>query len=240
MKLKNIFSVLCVTSLMAMALAGCGSSSNSTTSAASTPSSSASSNDLSNSEIVGQVQSINDKTVTLLLGELSSADQTQSGTANVPSNQSGDTSAASSADSTQPPAKGQPGGSAPSGTSNSASSSATGSGSGDSSQSAPSGNPPSGGQPNGQPGGGETFTAGTETVSITLSDDTAIKVENASGTTDGTIDDIKQGSILDVTMGENSTVTTVIVKNAMATNTAAPDSTGTSTDSTSSSQSTNS
>jgi hypothetical protein len=79
-----------------------------------------------------------------------------------------------------------------------------------SSENSAAGNPPALTQ---QPGGGKTFTAGTETVSITLSDSTEIVEEGVSGETDGTIDDITVGSVLDVTLGADQTVTTVRIEN---------------------------
>lgn len=216
MKSEKALSLLCITGFMVTALVGCGSGGTGTTSAAATATDSAGSagsSDYSSSEIVGQVQTVEDKTVTLLLGELTDAGQGQSG---APAGQ------ANSSDSTGAAAPSGP--AAPTGT---ARPSATGepSGGGQPSGPAPSGNQPSGGSPNGQPGGGKIFTAGTETKAITITDDTVIKVESASGETDGSMDDIKEGAILEVTLGDNNTATAVTVKNGMTGNPAAPSST---------------
>lgn len=209
MKLKSTLSLLCVTGLMAMALAGCGSSSAGTSSAASAASKSAStstSSEPSSSEVIGQVQSVNDKTVTLLLGDLTDAVQNQNGAPAQPAGSSSSgPSLSSSPNSSQAPSNGQP-------------SQQPGS-------QQPSVQPsqPDGKQPDAvQPGGGKTFTAGTETTAITLTDNTVIKVESTTGETDGSIADVKEGAILDVTLGDNNTATTVIVKNVVPGNLAAP------------------
>ena len=57
----------------------------------------------------------------------------------------------------------------------------------------------------------QSFTAGTETASVTLADSTAIQIESASGKTDGTKDDITVGSVLIVTEGTDGTASSVIV-----------------------------
>ena len=210
MKSKKTLSLLCITGFMVTALVGCGSGGTGTTSAAATATDSAGSagsNDYSSSEIVGQVQTVEDKTVTLLLGELTDAGQNQGGAPAGQANSSDSTGAAAPSGTARPSATGEPfGGGQPSGP-------------------APSGNQPSGGSPNGQPGGGKIFTAGTETKAITITDDTVIKVESASGETDGSMGDIKEGAILEVTLGNNNTATAVTVKNGMTGNPAAPSST---------------
>lgn len=215
MKLKSTLSLLCITGLMAMALAGCGSSSAGTSSAASTAGNSANtstSSESSSSEIIGQVQSVSDKTVTLLLGDLTDAGQNQNGAPALSAGSSSSGASLSSApSSSQAPSNGQPGQ--------------------QSGGQQPSEQPsqPDGKQPDaGQPGGAKTFTAGTETTAITLTDDTVIKVESVTGETDGSIADVKEGAILDVTLGDNNTATTVIIKNVMPENLTAPDNANTS------------
>lgn len=222
MKLKSTLSLLCVTGLMAMALAGCGSSSagaSNAPSAASKSVSTSASSEPSSSEIIGQVQSVSDKTVTLLLGDLTDAGQNQNG---VPAQPAGSSSSGANLNA-QAPSGSQPSTSSqqPSG--------------GQSSSQQPSGQP-DGKQPDvGQPGGAQNFTAGTETKTITLTDDTVIKVENVTGETVGSIADIKEGAVLDATLGDNNTATTVIIKNIMADSSAAPISSGVSMPATSSS-----
>lgn len=214
MKLKSTLSLLCVTGLMAMALAGCGSSSagaSNAPSAASKSASTSASSESSSSEIIGQVQSVSDKTVTLLLGDLTDAGQNQNGAPAQPagSGSSGANLNAQAPSGSQPSTSSQqPSGQQPSG--------------GQSSSQQPSGQP-DGKQPDvGQPGGAQNFTAGTETKTITLTDDTVIKVENVTGETVGSIADVKEGAVLDATLGDNNTATTVIIKNVVADSSAAP------------------
>lgn len=75
-----------------------------------------------------------------------------------------------------------------------------------------------GGVPNGAPDGqGQVpsmFTASGESITFTLTDDTQITVEQGSETTDGTVDDIKEGSILELTLDADNNALTVVVKNA--------------------------
>lgn len=75
-----------------------------------------------------------------------------------------------------------------------------------------------GGVPNGAPDGqGQApsmFTASGEAITFTLTDDTQITVEQGSETTDGTADDIKEGSILELTLDSDNNALTVVVKNA--------------------------
>lgn len=75
-----------------------------------------------------------------------------------------------------------------------------------------------GGVPNGAPDGqGQApsmFTASGEAITFTLTDDTQITVEQGSETTDGTADDIKEGSILELTWDVDNNALTVVVKNA--------------------------
>ena len=76
-----------------------------------------------------------------------------------------------------------------------------------------------GGAPNGAPDGqGQApsmFTASGESITFTLTDDTQITVEQQDGeTTDGTAADIKEGSVLKLTLDADNNALTVVVKNA--------------------------
>ncbi len=72
----------------------------------------------------------------------------------------------------------------------------------------------SGGAPEGQGQAPSMFTASGESVTFTLTDDTQITVEQGSETTDGTADDIQEGSILELTLDSDNNALTVVVKNA--------------------------
>lgn len=76
-----------------------------------------------------------------------------------------------------------------------------------------------GGAPNGAPDGqGQApsmFTASGESITFTLTDDTQITVEQQDGeTTDGTAADIKEGSVLELSLDADNNALTVVVKNA--------------------------
>lgn len=70
------------------------------------------------------------------------------------------------------------------------------------------------GAPDGQGQAPSMFTASGEAITFTLTDDTQITVEQGSETTDGTVDDIKEGSILELTWTPDNNALTVVVKNA--------------------------
>ena len=93
--------------------------------------------------------------------------------------------------------------------------------SGDSGQTPPSGAPqgnstggaqaPSGEMPSGG-GFGQRFTAGEESLTITVSDAVSVTIENRDGSTEALLSDIAVGSIIEVSFGDNGTVTAVILK----------------------------
>lgn len=212
MKLKKTLSVLCGAGMILALLAGCGNSATNADTAAGSPavSSSVAGKRSGNSEIIGQVQSIDGNTVTLLLGELPGPGNSRGGGGTHPDGNSSGT-----ADS-QPPSgssDGQQSGDRPA-----FSDKASGinearpempAGSGSSSSDSDSGKTMSGTRQH----MAQSFTAGTETASVTLTDSTAIQIESASGKADGTKDDIAVGSVLIVTEGTDGTASSVVVLN---------------------------
>ena len=62
---------------------------------------------------------------------------------------------------------------------------------------APNGEAPSGNAPGGQMPGGSSFEASDESITFTLTDDTAITLEYLQGSDEGTADDIAVGSVLE-------------------------------------------
>lgn len=79
----------------------------------------------------------------------------------------------------------------------------------------PDGEAQSGGAPDGQGQAPSMFTASGESITFTLTDDTQITVEQQDGeTTDGTAADIKEGSVLELTLDADNNALTVVVKNA--------------------------
>lgn len=193
MKFKSILSLLCATGVLAAVLTGCGSSAR----ASSTISSSSSaSTDSASSEISGQVQSVSATSLTLLVGGHKGSAPGQGG----PSKP--DETAASSGKT--PPDSSASGQSKPDHTAPQAPQTA-----GDAAGSSDTGSASSAAQPD-QSGSAPS----QETMTITISDTTAIRVEGTSGETDGTIADITQSSFVDVTVDANNTATTIVVKNA--------------------------
>lgn len=80
---------------------------------------------------------------------------------------------------------------------------------------APSGEAPA--KPDGDSSDGQApsmFTASGESITFILTDDTQITVEQGGENTDGTADDIKEGSILELTLDADNNALTIVVKNA--------------------------
>ena len=81
---------------------------------------------------------------------------------------------------------------------------------------APSGDAPSGDAPGGQMPGGSSFEASGESITFTLTDDTAITLEYLQGSGEGTTDDIAVGSVLEVVLDEDNQAVSVTVRNLNA------------------------
>lgn len=64
--------------------------------------------------------------------------------------------------------------------------------------------------------GGSTFEASGSSMTFTVTDDISISVEFLQGSSDGTIDDIAVGSVLAVTLNDDGTASSVVVKNMNA------------------------
>lgn len=89
-----------------------------------------------------------------------------------------------------------------------------GSGSGDGSGAPDKPDGEAGSAPGGM--GGSTFEASGSSMTFTVTDDTSISVEFLQGSSDGTIDDIAVGSVLAVTLNDDGTAASVVVKNMNA------------------------
>ena len=105
-----------------------------------------------------------------------------------------------------------PGGDAPSGDAPSGDNSGNGAPGGD----APSGDAPGGDAPSGQMPGGSSFEASGESITFTLTDDTAITLEYLQGSDEGNADDIAVGSVLEVVLDEDNQAVSVTVRNLNA------------------------
>ena len=112
---------------------------------------------------------------------------------------------------------GAPSGDAPSGDAPSGDNSGNGAPSGDAPSGDNSGNgAPSGDAPSGQMPGGSSFEASGESITFTLTDDTAITLEYLQGSGEGTADDIAVGSVLEVVLDEDNQAVSVTVRNLNA------------------------
>ena len=80
----------------------------------------------------------------------------------------------------------------------------------------PSGEAPGGEVPGGQMPGGSSFEASGESITFTLTDDTAITLEYLQGSDEGTADDIAVGSVLEVVLDEDNQAVSVTVRNLNA------------------------
>ncbi len=79
----------------------------------------------------------------------------------------------------------------------------------------PQGEAPSGDKPKGESpiDKGTSFKENGETINITMDDTVLIKVQNSTNSTEGTIDDIAEGSIISIIYGEDGKVTSIEVMN---------------------------
>lgn len=209
---KKLMILVLTVSLSAGMMAGCGSSATSSTAASSVTTEASTEQ---SGTLTVQVTKVENGKVTATVGKL----QTGS-TAGTSSDQS-----SSESSTTTPPAAPPSNGSSESSSDSSKStdtaqssdssnttgnSQKTGGGTPPSGGSAPAGNPPSGGS---APSGGSTFVAGSDTVTFTVDDKTAITVEYQQGSSDGTMDSITVNSVLEVTLGDDEVATSVVVKN---------------------------
>ena len=81
---------------------------------------------------------------------------------------------------------------------------------------APSGEAPGGEAPSGEAPGGSSFEASGESITFTLTDDTAITLEYLQGSDEGNADDIAVGSVLEVVLDEDNQAVSVTVRNLNA------------------------
>ena len=189
MKYAKLLAMGCAVALATVGMTGCTK-----TTADSTQTSEAEESE----SVTAQVTAVDGNTVTADLGAMASGE--------APEKPDGE--------STDGEAPEKPDGEAPSGE-------APAKPDGDSSDSqAPSDNGSgNGGAPNGAPDGqGQApsmFTASGEFITFTLTDDTQITVEQQDGkTTDGTAADIKEGSVLELSLDADNNALMVVVKNA--------------------------
>ena len=242
MKNKKLFSILCLTLTASMVLYGCsGTSSSSSTTENSTQEAEAQAN-----TVTAQITKIDGSTVTATVGTLSTAqapggdNDGQAPSGEAPAKPDGDSTNGGSSDGNAPsgaaPVKpdgenasgGAPDGNAPSGeapakpdedNANGGSSDNSGAPDGNGApDQAPDGQAPSDGNggPGGQMPGDSSFEASDETVTFTVTDDTAITVEFQQGSQEGTLDDLAENQVIEVELDDNNQAVSITVKNLQA------------------------
>ena len=223
MKITKIIGLLCVVAIIFSGVTGCGSSSESTSSSKGSDS------------IIVKVNSISGSEITAVVGTLAnqkmqppngSQQNTSGGAMGAPPTKP--SSDGSNGNGGSPPAKpdsnnangdssGNGVGAPPAKPDSDGSNGARGkAGTSPAKSSSNDANGKGGTPPTMQGGKQSTFTESKETITFTISDSTAITVEFMQGSQKGALADIKEGSILELTMGANNTATSVIIKNLNA------------------------
>ena len=80
----------------------------------------------------------------------------------------------------------------------------------------PSGEKPDGNMPSGAGFGGSSFTGSGESITFTVTDDTTVTVEFLQGSSEGSMDDIAVGSVLEIELDSNNQAVSVVVRNLNA------------------------
>lgn len=196
---KQGLAFLCTSTLLMGVLAGCGGSdSQASTATEISPSPSTPvSQETNTNTLVGQIQSVDGDTITLLLGELSQAQPGQDGGPGAQGQAGGVSSGENAPQAAQ-------GSAVPDNTSSPDASS--------NGQQAPSGNPPQGDSGNHQQHGGKiSFTAGSETTAVAVNDQTVFNLTpDQDGT--GSLEDLTKGSVVTVTLNADDTAAAITVE----------------------------
>ena len=212
MKWKKLVTLGCVVVMTVSSVTACGSN---TTENQTVEATEQSEENQSNSVIV-QVTTVDGDQITADVGTLTiaSADASGNGAPGGDNSESG----ASDQDNSGSGAPGEaPSGDAPSGD-NSGNGAPGEAPSGDAPNGDNSGNgapgeAPGGDAPGGPMQGSSSFEASGESITFTLTDDTAITLEYLQGSGEGTADDIAVGSVLEVVLDEDNQAVSVTVRN---------------------------
>ena len=211
MKWKKLVTLGCVVVMTVSSVTACGSNTTENQTVEATEQSEENQSD----SVIVQVTAVEGDQITADVGTLTTASADASGNGasggEAPSGEApgGDDSgngAPGEAPSGDAPSGEAPGGEAPSGDD---------SGNGAPGE-APSGEAPSGDAPGGQMPGGSSFEASGESITFTLTDDTAITLEYLQGSDEGNADDIAVGSVLEVVLDEDNQAVSVTVRNLNA------------------------
>ena len=214
MKWKKLVTLGCVVVMTVSSVTACGSNTTENQTVEATEQSEENQSD----SVIVQVTAVDGDQITADVGTLTiaSADASGNGAPGGDNSESG----ASDQDNSGSGAPGEaPSGDAPSGD-NSGNGAPGEAPSGDAPNGDNSGNGAPGKAPSGDaPGGqmpGSSFEASGESITFTLTDDTAITLEYLQGSGEGTADDIAVGSVLEVVLDEDNQAVSVTVRNLNA------------------------
>lgn len=211
MKWKKLVTLGCVVVMTVSSVTACGSNTTENQTVEATEQSEENQSD----SVIVQVTAVDGDQITADVGTLTTASADASGNGAPGGEAPGGDAPSGEAPSGDDSGNGAPGdapsGDAPSGDAPSGDNSGNGA-PGD----APSGEAPSGDAPSGQMPGGSSFEASGESITFTLTDDTAITLEYLQGSDEGTADDIAVGSVLEVVLDEDNQAVSVTVRNLNA------------------------
>ena len=246
MKWKKLVTLGCAVVMTVSSVTACGSNTTENQTVEATEQSEENQSD----SVIVQVTAVDGDQITADVGTLTTASADASGNG-APGGDNSGNGAPGDAPSGEAPGgeapggdnsgNGAPGGEAPSGEAPGGDNSENGTSDQDNSGNgapgeAPSGEAPSGDAPSGQMPGGSSFEASGESITFTLTDDTAITLEYLQGSGEGTADDIAKmigdfvpvaraiigvknlavGSVLEVVLDEDNQAVSVTVRNLNA------------------------
>ena len=211
MKWKKLVTLGCVVVMTVSSVTACGSNTTENQTVEATEQSEENQSD----SVIVQVTAVEGDQITADVGTLTTASADASGNG-APGGEasSGDAPGGDDSGNGAPgeaPSGDAPGGEAPSGDAPGGDDSGNGA-----PGEAPSGEAPSGDAPGGQMPGGSSFEASGESITFTLTDDTAITLEYLQGSDEGNADDIAVGSVLEVVLDEDNQAVSVTVRNLNA------------------------
>lgn len=210
MKWKKLVTLGCVVVMTVSSVTACGSNTTENQTVEATEQSEENQSD----SVIVQVTAVEGDQITADVGTLTTASADASGNGAPGEAPSGEAPGGDNSGNGAPgeaPSGDAPGGEAPSGEAPGGDDSGNGA-PGD----APSGEAPSGDAPGGQMPGGSSFEASGESITFTLTDDTAITLEYLQGSDEGNADDIAVGSVLEVVLDEDNQAVSVTVRNLNA------------------------
>ncbi|MEE0436608.1 MAG: hypothetical protein UDB14_02960 [Roseburia hominis] len=201
MKWKKLVTLGCVVVMTVSSVTACGSNTTENQTVEATEQSEENQSD----SVIVQVTAVEGDQITADVGTLTTASADASGNGapggEAPSGEAPGGDDSGNGAPGEAPSGEAPGGEAPSG---------------DNSGNGAPGEAPSGDAPGGQMPGGSSFEASGESITFTLTDDTAITLEYLQGSDEGNADDIAVGSVLEVVLDEDNQAVSVTVRNLNA------------------------